>query len=188
MGTVNPPARIYYLCQDGVVEAEVYLGVTPPLTYTLNLRKGWNLISLPIVHRDNRITSIFTPAQLNNVKIMWGYNNGNWLYFTTRTGYTPQFSTFSELKGYYIYCYTPFSVQIIGHQGTGAISYSSLRNGWNVIGYPSTSSMNIADVYLSSYITWKLQNGNWYFYANRTGYAPQFTILEPGLGYWVKKK
>lgn len=188
INTANLPAGVYYLSQDNLVVAEIYLGVDAPLTYTLNLRKGWNLISLPIVPRDNRITSLFTADQLNNIKIMWDYNGGQWRYFTTRQGYSPQFTTISEQKGYYVYCYSAMSVQAIGSAGSGVISYDSLAKGWNIIGYPSQSITSVADVYKSAYIVWKYQNGNWFFYANRTGYSPQFTTLEPALGYWVRKK
>ena len=189
INTAGLPAGIYYLRQDGAIVAEIYLGVTAPMSYTLNLHKGWNLISLPIVPRDNRIISIFE-GQLSNINVIWDYNGGDWKYFTQRAGYTSQFSTMSEYKGYYVYCKAAMSIQIIGSAGPGVIPYSSLSKGWNLIGYPTTATTSAESVYSSAYVLWKIDNtnGNWYYFTHKPGLSSQFTELTPGHGYWINKK
>ncbi len=188
IGSTNLPAGVYTLTADGVVVARAYLDVPAPLTCTLSLSRGWNLISLPIVPEDASITGIFSNDQLNNINVIWDYNGGQWLYFTRKAGYSSQFTTMSVSKGYYVYCKTPMSVQIAGSAGPGVIPYSSLGKGWNLIGYPAMSDTDISSVYGSAYVIWKIDNGNWYYHTTKPGLTNQFTTLTPGHGYWINKK
>ncbi|MGA9140784.1 MAG: hypothetical protein WBZ29_11200 [Methanocella sp.] len=188
IGTANLPAGVYTVTAGGVLVARVYLDTPAPQTFTLSMDKGWNIISLPIIPEDSSIASIFSNDQLNNINVIWDYNGGQWLYFTRKAGYTSQFSTLSVNKGYYVYCKTPMSVQIVGSAGPGVIPYSSLSKGWNLIGYPTTSTTDIASTYGNAYVIWKIESSNWYYYTTKPGLTSQFFTLTPGKGYWINKR
>lgn len=159
----------------------------PAVTYDLSLNAGYNMVSLPIVPSDNSITGIFPAGQISNVDVIWDYNGGNWKYWTTEAGYTNQFSTLSPLRGYIIYCYSPMVVHITGTGASGPIPWSQLSQGYNLIGFPSTTSVSIGSTYGSADVIWKLENGNWYYWTTESGYTNQFDTLSPGLGYMVYK-
>jgi hypothetical protein len=82
------------------------------------------------------------------------------------------------------------SIQIIGSAGPGVISYDSLNKGWNLIGYPSTTTVDAESAYPRAYVLWKIDNsnGNWYYFTHKSGLTSQFNELTPGHGYWINKK
>jgi hypothetical protein len=155
--------------------------------YTLSLKQGWNIFSLPITPNDDHISSIFSPEQQSNIDVIWDFNNGDWKYWTTEPGYTNQFATLSPLRGYNVYCYNSMTVQIAGTPGSGPIPMDQLISGWNMIGFPSTANADISGLYGSADVVWKMDDSNWYYWTTEPGYTNQFETLSPGLGYWVYK-
>jgi hypothetical protein len=181
------PNGIYTVKQSGTRVADVYLGVPLPYkTATLNLNAGWNLVSLPLQPTDGSIDKLFTADQRANIDVIWDYNGGDWLYWTTEPGYTNQFGSLDGNKGYYIYCYSPMSITIKGTEGSPK-SINQLSSGWNLVGYPTTSSTGIGSLYGSADVVWKYDGGNWYYWTTEPGYTNQFDSASPGLGYWVYK-
>jgi hypothetical protein len=191
INTAGLPAGVYYLRQDGTTVAEIYLGVSAPMSYTLNLRQGWNLISLPIQPRNSQISSIFSEAQQSNIDVIWDYNGGNWLYWTTEEPWNQNnpLKSLDPLTGYYIYCYNPMSVTVYGSSPPSPKSWNQLVQGWNLVGYPSTSSTRVDSLYGPADVVWKYDSGNWYYYTTEPDYANRSTLstLGPGYGYWVYK-
>jgi hypothetical protein len=180
------PAGIYTVKQDGTEVARAYVGVTPPATYTLHLGQGWNLVSLPISPESGSIDSIFQ-GQTGNIVVIWDYNGGDWKYWTTEPGYTNQFSSMSPGNGYYIYCYSPMDVQLVGSPGPGPVPMSSLSPGWNLIGLPTTSDTSVSSLYGTAAVVWKMESENWHYWTSEPGYVNQYEMMNPGLGYWVYK-
>ncbi|CAJ36707.1 hypothetical protein [Methanocella arvoryzae] len=193
LSTAGLPAGLYVLRQSGVEVANIYLGITPPpqppelsKTATINLNQGWNLFSLPVNPASTEITDLFTPEQRANIYVIWDYSGGDWKYWTTEPGYTNQFSSLNPRKGYYIYCYEPMSVTVSGEEAT-PLSYNELQSGWNLVGYPKTTSGSISSLYPAAELIWEYRGGNWYYWTTITGYVNQFDTFSPGYGYWVFK-
>jgi hypothetical protein len=63
-----------------------------------SLSKGWNLIGYPTTDSTNA-ESAYPLAY-----VLWKIDsgNGNWYYFTHRSGYTSQFTTLSPGHGYWV--------------------------------------------------------------------------------------
>jgi methionine-rich copper-binding protein CopC len=160
---------------------------TPVVTFDLSLDQGWNIISLPIMPDDNDIADLFSAEQLANIDVIWSYDDGEWIYWTTAQGYTSQFSALSTGKGYAVYCNAPMTVRITGTAATGPIPMSQLSQGWNLIGYPSTTSIAVSSIYRAADVVWKMEDNEWLFWTTEPGYTNQFDTLSPGLGYWIYK-
>jgi hypothetical protein len=187
VNTANLPSGVYHLSVDNNLVKKIYLGVDAPQAYTLNFKAGWNLISIPINPENDQISYIFSASQMANIDVIWDYNGGDWKYWTTEPGYTNQFSILSPAKGYYVYCYNPMTVTVYGSAPSGPASMGSLPQGWNLIGFQSSSDADISGLYGTADVIWKMENDNWFYWTTEPGYSNQFDTLTPGLGYWIYK-
>jgi subtilisin family serine protease len=126
--------------------------------FLLNLKQGWNLISIPLVPQNK--TEIFQDMQV------YGYNGG-W--------FEPDLIT--PENGYWIKSDTN---KIVPIQAEQASVNTSLNPGWNLVGYPYLKEYNISgNMAVFSY------NGTWSTYIpNKTQNSLQ--TLKPGFGYFVK--
>ena len=88
----NVPSGVYLIKQDRVEVAKIYVGVKPHVTYQLNLRSSGNLILIPVTPVDRGIGYIFSAEWQANIYVIWDYNGCNWLCWTTKPGYSNQFS------------------------------------------------------------------------------------------------
>ncbi len=105
VNTANLPSGIYYLTQNGVVVANIYLGVSAPPTFTYHLHKGWNMISVPLTVADNSVTAFFPENVRTILTDMWYYNCGSWMYFSGTRGYSPKYAHLTNVlsgKGYWV--------------------------------------------------------------------------------------
>jgi len=178
-------------------ETSIYLGET----YSPNLAKGWNLMSIPIEPENGSIYSLFTPAELNNIWVIWDYapNDPNayndWDYYTPLAGYTPTLSSMDYRKGYWVYCYNSMTVQVYGNTpANDTITIDQLSSGWNLMGYPSLTPRDPATIYndvSKVWVVWDYQpsdpnayNG-WDYYTPLSGYTPTLKTLKPDTGYWI---
>jgi hypothetical protein len=165
-------------------------------TYDIPLYAGWNLVSLPIKPVDDRLTSVFTPADLQHIFVIWGYNSSNaspWDYYVT-AGYPyiqGNLSEINETMGYWVLCYNNTTLRV-----TGTIPENSdvtLNAGWNLVGNPTLDARNVREVYPSSFVVWEF-NGltqsydYWCSAADTPGsiyIQGSLNTLKPGYGYWV---
>lgn len=193
LNTKGLPAAIYTLKQGGAKVAEIRLGTSD--SYNLNLNKGWNLISLPLVPEDGSVTSVFTPDVMKDIRVIWTYESSGgsdpWRFYTPLSGYKPNtLSTISERKAYWVYSQRAMTVTVWGKApASDTISMNELSNGWNFIGYPSMSARSPASIYGTARVVWGYENGQWKFYTPLPGYSSNtLDSLKPGNGYWVYKK
>jgi len=108
--------------------------------YTLNLREGWNLVSVPI----EGLTSddIFEQCEGDVTAFSMRHANGNYVmeiyYNTNRTIYN-----IAPSDGFYLFADRDFSVKILG-EVVSNVSYN-LSYGWNLIGAPYDYDVNVED-------------------------------------------
>lgn len=163
-------------------------------TFTFDLKKGWNIISVPFVPLHSNVTDIFPSSALNNIDVIWIYNTSKsspWEYYTPRTDIYNQgtLKTIDEKHGYYVYCYNATSFQV---SGTPVDESLTLVNGWNLIGNPSMTSRAPWDLYSGVDVIWEYNGSNsspWSYYTSRTDIYDQgsLTIMKPGYGYLIYK-
>ena len=133
--------------------------VTSEVEFTLELRAGWNMVSLPVVPSDASASSIMDGAGFYQL-VTWSGSG----YLTA--------SEFEAGRGYWLLVLSDVNVTV---SGTPVESVNlTLSPGWSMIG-GLHSSVQAADVFPGFYqlVTW-----------TGTGYTPA-TIFEPGKGYWA---
>jgi len=154
---------------------------TPGMIHTIKveLLKGWNLIGLSLKPENCTVESIFG-ENLTRISVIYGYENGSWLWWTPMAG------GLKELKpgmGYWVYAKSNFTLTL---KGT-IPPRPSLNPGWNLIALTGTTSAS-PEEYLEGYdwtviYGYNAYTGGWLWYVK--GIGGDLKVLEPGLGYWV---
>jgi methanogen extracellular protein (TIGR04279 family) len=165
------------------------------LDYTVNLKEGWNLVSIPVDIEPTPIEDLFPADTLSKMAVIWVYDSSDpsdpWEYYTTMTDEYEQgyLTTLDEKLGFWVYAMEDISFTV-----SGQIPDSSevpLNSGWNLVGNPALVNRNVWDVYGDSLIVWEYDNFNptvkWSYYTTMTDEYEQgdLTALRPGYGYWV---
>jgi uncharacterized repeat protein (TIGR01451 family) len=164
---------------------------SPPVeseaTYTLNLNKGWNLISIPVKPTDTSISAVLAPIAGKYTDVAaW---NGNWEYLSYAYGdWFGNLAVIEPKKGYWLYMNEPAELKV-----TGTTDYdrsTTLYYGWNLIGSTSTQPVALNTALASiegRYIdvaTWN--NGQWVYRSYAYGdWFGDLNTFEPGKGYWL---
>ncbi|ETR67531.1 MAG: hypothetical protein OMM_05087 [Candidatus Magnetoglobus multicellularis str. Araruama] len=127
-------------------------------TFPLYLKKGWNLISLPVYPEDS--------FQLPDSLIIYEYVDGS---YVTASDFIPG-------KGYWIKSSENITYNI---SGTPFSKYSKeLTAGWNIV---SAVNQDVRPMTIP-------ENTIICIFAYRNGVYQKVKTLEPGYGYWVHLK
>ena len=135
------------------------ISITSEVEFTLELRAGWNMVSLPVTPNDTLAASIMDGKGFFQL-VTW-----------SGTGYVPA-TSFEAGKGYWLLVLEDVNVTVSG-SSVDSLNIS-LSAGWNMVG--GTFDEVPADgVFPGFYqlVTW-----------TGTGYTPA-TVFEPGRGYWA---
>jgi hypothetical protein len=107
------------------------------------LTGGKHLISYPLVTTNNSLGSILQTVSFNRV---WTYGAGGWQWHDVNKRYS-DLATMSNTRGYWVNV-TEDSYFVLA----GAVPIKTaldLREGWNLIGYPSFLQEDVADLMAS---------------------------------------
>jgi hypothetical protein len=148
----------------------------------LKLTRGWNMITINVQSADSTITSIFKNTSISEIKTsdkFWSKNTPIQLnslnVITTGQAYLVKITNISD------------SIFIAG-KNISAQSFppTNLKSGWNLVGYPHTTSQSISTVLSStpSIITVKNTQGFW-IKGNQLSNLSEF---KPGECYYIKKQ
>jgi uncharacterized protein YbdZ (MbtH family) len=153
--------------------------------YPLVLRKGWNLISFPIIPETEAYDTIKTWFLAGNLKFVYGYDPASGFVLNP---------SMTHGKGYWVYV-TDYDVLLVRGSTTELplppalpVSYN-LTKGWNLAGYTSIYTRSITE-YLSS-----LESNSFYKYVYIWDATKQaWTMvnatdpnnkLSPGTAFWI---
>ena len=133
---------------------------------TIQLRKGWNLISLCLQPDDTGITAILDPIAGKHISA-WTYSasRNHWkVYNPVQPGFS-DLSTMEAGYAYWLNMKESATLAISGSKPSGSVP---LVDGWNLIGYNSSVVKSISDA-LSSIdgryrIVWAYKGGVWLKY------------------------
>ena len=133
--------------------------VSVEVEFTLELRAGWNMVSLPVVPDDPMANAVM-PSGLFYQLVTW-----------TGTGYVAA-TEFEAGRGYWLLVLEDVNVTVTGIPVDEVTL--TLSPGWSMIGGPN-SVVQASEVFPGFYqlVTW-----------TGTGYTPA-TVFEPGKGYWA---
>ncbi|GAH01582.1 unnamed protein product, partial [marine sediment metagenome] len=132
---------------------------------------------------------------LDNVDVVWGYEEGEWLYYLPAA---PEFSTLTDMEdglGYWIKMTADDTLPIYGSELPDPPILPpvySVDEGWNLIGFKSTTTMTIgtylttiSDDNTASMVIygWDALPQNYELVC--VGETSVDTNLVPGSGYWL---
>jgi PKD repeat protein len=115
--------------------------ITVAGTYTIELKQGWNLISLPLSN------STLTASQLADlgVRRVSSYNYATGTYTTYVVGYSAGDMPISNDYAYFVDCAADTSLVLNGNLIPQPHTLT-LNQGWNAIGWGSLSSVKASDL------------------------------------------
>lgn len=136
----------------------------------ISLKKGWNLISIPLNLINNSFKYLFNNTNFT----VYGYKNNSW-FIPNET---------NPKLGYWLNINKSINLALIGDEvGNKNINIAA---GWNLIGYPYLEQKNIASLF-NNVSVFMYNSSKWYSYkSNRSANLNTLTVLKPGFGYWVK--
>jgi parallel beta-helix repeat protein len=155
--------------------------------YEIQLYKGWNLISLPLVQSNTSLSTILISIAGNYDKVQW-FNASDGKWHSTDDDLTD----LDRTMGFYIYMNTDDALVV-----TGDIPNSTmiqLYKGWNLVGNPSFCNHEIDEILDS--ITGNYTTVQWYNSYDKSNPWKNYNINKPailndlkyitcGRGYWI---
>jgi len=133
----------------------------------LELKAGWNMVSIPYILENNSVENIFD----DKVESVWSYDNDIWYVWTPGLGGT--LTTIEPKKGYWV---AVDEDKIITFEGTESINHTiPLHNGWNLIGPIKSIPMPLSNPHIIGSI--------WGWTGN--SYISVTDSLEPKKAYWI---
>jgi hypothetical protein len=147
----------------------------PELKHTLQLQTGWNLISLPITPKDGSISNILAPI---NGKFVAIYAWNGTAFESHIPGEQSDLTSMAAGRGYWIYMDQGATLEV---KGSSAQKSIALSEGWNLLGYNSTTSMSATQALAS---TKGMVEAVFSFNTAENQYQ-EVETFQPGLGYWV---
>jgi parallel beta-helix repeat protein len=167
-------------------------------SYVVQLHNGWNMVSFPLESFSKSLPAALETLQGKYDKVL-AYNNdgsnnsldnslGNsWVsYRTDKPGSLNKLQMIDETKGFWINMLEPATLEIQGVKTEEVVF--NLRQGWNLISYPSLEEKNVSYVFgevNDSLERVFMYNTTWKSY--KAG-SDQLKSMAPGFGYWVKVK
>jgi hypothetical protein len=158
-----------------------------PRAFETTLHRGWNLISLPLAPLIDEIGAVLKSIDGRHYEAVYAYDPLKGAY----KAYIPDQSEISELsrmemgRGYWIYAKKAAVLRVTG---TATWTSIDLKEGWNLIGYPSIDTRPLADVLRP--IEGKFDVIHGYDsaegrYTAYSDYASDLKSFEGGRGYWI---
>ncbi len=153
---------------------------------TLELRKGWNLVSIPLIIENDSIENVFGPVMDKLTVINSFFEQG-------ALTYDPRLAEFSDLhKIDYLHGYWIKMNETVNLTVSGAVPADktiNLSRGWNLISCLSNESENMTDVFSDVMNKVIIIHG---FDDGGLTYDPELPefsdleVIRPGFGYWVR--
>jgi len=150
---------------------------TAPITQSISLKAGWNLISFNVSPTNKTIDSVFKSVIANATEIK--NFDGFW-----KSGQSTIFNSLSQIKdgsAYFINMKTAATLSISAQAVTLPLSVS-LKTGWNLEGVPTQSAVSIPTTIGTKPIT-IVKNFDGFWQATGT---PSISTFDIGKGYFIK--
>ena len=155
---------------------------------SISLTSGWNLISLSVEPHDPTIGEVLGSISGQYISV-WTYVGGDdpWRFYDPSDPSASNLTTMEAGLGYWLNMSEPATLNVAGSIPSNSIS---LSNGWNLIGYSSSNSQDIADALASiegEFVSvWAFIDGDWKVYDPSKPAFTELITMEPHYGYWIK--
>ena len=162
--------------------------ITMYRSHDLALSTGWNLVSWPLAPATETLTD--TLASCTACDQVWAYDA--WDDTDPWKEWPDDLVQADETMGLWLHATEPLTLTILGWQP--ASPDIELREGWNLVGYPSQTTRPVAEALISidGFYT-RVQTFDpmdpsdpWRIYdVDLPVYADDLALMEPGRGYWI---
>ncbi len=177
-----------YAINTGIKSETRGFEVVPVQHFTTPISANWSLISTPYELVNSSTKSIVNSISGKNWTLK-SYDGYGWktAYFDVPDG-AWTLDNIGRIYGYYIKLNASSTLEIDGvYINKTTIP---LKQGWNMIGYPSNTSKNLATAMSSIGGKWTmlfaLYNNTWTMEDPKTPPFPwEIKNLDPGRGYWI---
>jgi hypothetical protein len=155
-------------------------------THNLSLAAGWNLISLPVRPSNTAVSSVLS-AVAGKYEAVYSYDSAQGQYLSYVPGQSGNdLTSLEEGKGYWIYMNEGGTINLSGAAAGKSIS---LKAGWNLAGFNSTSTVPISNA-LSSIngkyeAVYAFDTSSNAYSGHVPGGESDLTSMRPGEGYWI---
>jgi hypothetical protein len=153
-------------------------------TFTLELKQGWNLISLPLEPADIAVANVLSGIS-GKYAIVWGFDPAaGWKKY--QPGKPSDLQELMPGRGYWIKMTEAQSLSMVGNLPSKSVLLSS---GWNLVGFNSRESLDVtaalAGISGKYAIVWGFDPAaGWKKY--QPGKPSDLQTFEAGNGYWIK--
>ena len=166
-------------------------GVVTPDGYGIKLSAGWNLVSLPLVPLNTKISNVLSGLiAAKDFTIVWAYQGGKWSSASLSNGkLSGPLTTMQDGVGYWIYMTKADTLNVNGYviPPAGSPPSYSLLAGWNLIGFKPQPT--VAPEPVNTYLTSISGNYNSVWLYDNTSQswirANSPYMVEPGQAMWV---
>jgi len=176
--TFSIPASCGNACSQPATKPTNIQTYIPPKTQTIQLQKGWNLISTNVAVPNNQIQTVFAGLDVEIVK------NSNGFWKKGQIQVLNSLQTILPGEGYLVKMNTSGNLVISGTPLSIVNFPLSIKNGWNIIGCPYQTTTSITTLFDASN-TQTIKNFDDFWIPNDT--LSTISSLVPGKGYYIKK-
>lgn len=170
------------------------LGYQQNTIFTLRLKPGWNLISIPI-NIENTNIDAFLNAIIGKYESIWSWDRQNeWkknIY--NAPSWLNDLKSIEPGKGYWIKMFSQANIDISGQE----LDYYGIQlyKGWNLVGFNSMAQMSVNTAlssitgYYNSIWGYDPQQADWKkLIIGAPNQVNNLSVLKPGEGYWIEAK
>jgi hypothetical protein len=108
--------------------------------FSIPLKKGWNMISVPLNMSDTDLSQVLMDINGNYKAVQWFDaidSSDKWKHYEESKGGLNDLSNIDRLMGIWLFMKTDDTLALTGVPPTPATTDIELKSGWNFVGYPS---------------------------------------------------
>jgi len=158
-------------------EIEIY-GTKVPLTQTIQLQKGWNLISFNVSPSDKTIETVFKDVLANVAEVKTA--EAFWIQGQNKA--LNSLKTISDGSAYLVKMNDVGILNMTGIENTEGLGI--IKQGWQMMGFPFQTSKSITTTIDATKVL-AIKNFDGFWNGTNTG---TLQVFDPGKGYFLKGK
>lgn len=171
--------------------------ISAPFTFTeaagaqsINLARGWNLISLTVEPDDPAPANVFADAAAE-LEFVTGFNNGATFFDPNGLSFLNTLTSLEGGRGYWVKVTSAVAVTVAGTPLPDGFTLP-LQPGWNLIGYWRSAARGPSELFASQIAANRLQfvtgfaGGATFFNPAGLSFLNTLATLQRGRGYWVR--
>ncbi|UCE35962.1 MAG: right-handed parallel beta-helix repeat-containing protein [Thermoplasmata archaeon] len=134
--------RFGYTIADMYISRNVIV-VLDGIQFQIPLKKGWNMISVPMNQSDTTITKVLEYIDGKYRAVQWydaSDGTDQWKHYRVGKPFGNDLQNIDRKMGIWIYMYQDDVLSLVGSVPSPTTTGIQLRSGWNLVGYPSLTT------------------------------------------------